>query len=686
MMLRKEHILYLFLTLLFLAGTQFARYESSTKINDEVVYHARAVSSYAWNLDYAGMEQYLTQALLSNNYSRISYYDNVSKSIELQLMGAPLKGFNLFMNKVHLMNEQELIQKVSRDEDDLGSVHIFYFNKRIYTYSYIFLIYVLILFILYLIIRLYRERSGLEIRVNKRTEELEQEVINRKRVQDDLRLTLDSIGDGVMILDTDRKIRGMNPVAEKLTGWPLAEALGKTFEEVYMSKFSHPLLDKILNTESVSRSDRDTILVSREGEEYRVSESGAPIRNSDGSVGGVVLVIRDITAEYRMQVQLEHSQRLDAIGQLAGGVAHDFNNILGGIMGFSELLEGYLNSEPRALEINKMIIDACGRAAELTNKLLTFSRKSKTSFTTIHLNSLLRETVVLLRSTLDRRIDISLQLHAEEDSISGDEPMLQNAVINLAINASHAMPQGGPLLIQTSSLVLDQHYCSTSAFDLEPGNYVDLRIEDKGTGIPREVLSRIFEPFFTTKEQGKGTGLGLAAVYGTVQQHDGEIKVYSEVGIGTSFNILLPLSTNENRADHSRETGDLRGHATILLADDEEIIRIPLVKMLELLGYTVLQAGNGREAVSLFEKEKDRIDLVILDMIMPEMNGRDCFVLLREIRQDIPVILASGFSETEDIRFLKSQGLNAFITKPFRQNQIARLIRNVLNNEAPPVL
>ena len=678
MKVRKEHALYLLLTIFFLVGIQFAKYKSIMKINEEIAYHSQAVSNYAWNLDYAGMERYLLQALLSNNYSRISYYDNVSKNLELELKGSPLSGFNAFMNKLYLLNELDLSRNVTRDNEVLGVLYITYLNKRIYTYSYIFLIYILILFILYLIIRLYGERRGLRIRVDKRTEEMEQEVANRKRIQDDLRQTLNSIGDGVIILDPNKKIRGMNPVAEKLTGWLAEEARGRAFEEVYKSKFSNLLVDTILSTRLVSRSDQNAILVSRTGEEYRVSESGAPILNTDGSFSGIVLVIRDITAEYKMQVQLEHSQRLDAIGQLAGGVAHDFNNILGGIMGFSELLGRFLSDQPEAVEINRMVIEACGRAAEMTNKLLTFSRKSKTSFTIIELNRLLGETATLLRSTLDRRIEIILKLKAEEDRVVGDEVMLQNAIINLAINASHAMPEGGPLLIQTSDQVLDEHYCSSSAFHLAPGEYLAIRIEDKGSGIPREVMTRIFEPFFTTKEQGKGTGLGLAAVYGTIQQHEGEIKVYSELGIGTTFNILLPLSKNIDQKQIPNDTDNLKGNATILLVDDEHIIRLPLVNMLESLGYHVIQATTGKEAVTLFRKDSEKIDLVILDMIMPVMNGKDCFLKLREFRPDIPVILASGFSESEDIRFLKSQGLNAFITKPFRKAQIAKLVRDVL--------
>ena len=678
MKVRKEHALYLLLTIFFLVGIQFAKYKSIMKINEEIAYHSQAVSNYAWNLDYAGMERYLLQALLSNNYSRISYYDNVSKNLELELKGSPLSGFNAFMNKLYLLNELDLSRNVTRDNEVLGVLYITYLNKRIYTYSYIFLIYILILFILYLIIRLYGERRGLRIRVDKRTEEMEQEVANRKRIQDDLRQTLNSIGDGVIILDPNKKIRGMNPVAEKLTGWLAEEARGRAFEEVYKSKFSNLLVDTILSTRLVSRSDQNAILVSRTGEEYRVSESGAPILNTDGSFSGIVLVIRDITAEYKMQVQLEHSQRLDAIGQLAGGVAHDFNNILGGIMGFSELLGRFLSDQPEAVEINRMVIEACGRAAEMTNKLLTFSRKSKTSFTIIELNRLLGETATLLRSTLDRRIEIILKLEAEEDRVVGDEVMLQNAIINLAINASHAMPEGGPLLIQTSDQVLDEHYCSSSAFHLAPGEYLAIRIEDKGSGIPREVMTRIFEPFFTTKEQGKGTGLGLAAVYGTIQQHEGEIKVYSELGIGTTFNILLPLSKNIDQKQIPNDTDNLKGNATILLVDDEHIIRLPLVNMLESLGYHVIQATTGKEAVTLFRKDSEKIDLVILDMIMPVMNGKDCFLKLREFRPDIPVILASGFSESEDIRFLKSQGLNAFITKPFRKAQIAKLVRDVL--------
>jgi len=678
MKIRKEQVIYVFMTLLLFLGLHVSRSSSIKKISKEVAYHAEAVSTYAWNLDYEGIKQYLMQAIASNQYSRVTYYDNVTGNMELDLNGPALTGFDALIQKLNLLQELEISHSVTRNNgEELGMLHIFYANKRIYIYSYIFNIYILIQFILFLIIRLNRERSGLEVRVRERTEELEREIEYRKNIQEDLRLTLDSIGDGVIILDLEKKIRGMNPVAEKLTEWTQSEAEGKPIDLVYNLKHSKPLVDQIIKTGSVIRSDRNTILVSRSGQEYQVSESGAPIETADGTITGVVLVIRDITAEYKLQTQLEHSQRLDAIGQLAGGVAHDFNNILGGIMGFSELLQEYIPDEPEPMEINRMIIDACTRASGLTTKLLAFSRKGKTSSTSIHFTHLLNETIVLLRRTLDRRIEITLDSRAAYDHINGDETMLQNAIINLAINASHAMPEGGPLLIQTSNLSLDSNYCSSSTFDLEPGDYLELKIEDKGCGIPREALTKIFEPFYTTKEQGKGTGLGLAAVYGTVQQHNGEIKVYSEVGIGTSFNVLLPLNEGTDRKSHAAEITDFRGSGTILLVDDEEMIRKPVGKMLELLGYTVLLAENGKEAVDRFERERS-IDLVILDMIMPEMNGKDCFLRLREINPYIPVILASGFSETEDIKTLRENGLNAFITKPFRQNQIAQLIHKIL--------
>lgn len=379
----------------------------------------------------------------------------------------------------------------------------------------------------------------------------------------------------------------------------------------------------------------------------------------------------------RLVEQLGHSQRMDAIGQLAGGVAHDFNNILGGIIGAAELLADPSLSQNKRDSYISMITTAAGRASELTGKLLAFSRKGHRSSTAVDVAKIVDETVDILRRTIDKRIVIAYENPGVPSAVIGDDGLLQSVFMNIGINASHAMPDGGTLTFRLSSEQLDESCCAASPYRIEPGRYLGIEIRDTGCGMTPEVQSRIFEPFFTTKEKGKGTGLGLAAAYGTVRDHGGVISVSSEVGKGTSFYIRLPLTDQAPEAP-SAENAPVTGSGTVLLVDDDEIIRLTAVRMLESLGYTVLSACDGREGVALFEREHARIDLVILDMIMPVMGGRDAYMGIRRIDPSATVIISSGFSKEDDLAEMKKLGLVGLIRKPFRKTELSRMVAEAL--------
>jgi len=267
---------------------------------------------------------------------------------------------------------------------------------------------------------------------------------------------------------------------------------------------------------------------------------------------------------------------------------------------------------------------------------------------------------------------------AIQSSIIGDDSLLQNAIMNIGINASHAMPNGGELTFTLENLELDEEYCASSPFEIKPGEFLEIAIRDTGCGMSPEIQSHIFEPFFTTKEAGKGTGLGMAAVYGTVQEHNGAITVYSEVGSGTVFRIYLPLTIET--AEREMEKGNIPvGSGTILVIDDEELIRVTASAQLRSMGYRVILATNGFEGVETFTETNDEIDLVILDMIMPIMGGRETFTKLREIDPTIPVIIASGFAKEEDMAALKKEGVNGFLNKPFRRADLAEMVAGAIN-------
>ncbi len=511
-----------------------------------------------------------------------------------------------------------------------------------------------------------------------------------KRLQqneENLRTTLNSIGDAVIATDTAGHIVRMNPVAEQLLGWSFKEVRGKplkSFFHIINSKTRATLEDPVehvLSSGSTVELESHTLLISRDGTEYRIADSGAPIRTDTGEAIGVVLVFRDITQEYALQAQLQQSQKMDAIGQLAGGVAHDFNNMLGGIMGAAEMLADYLVEEPQASKLHGLILSATDRAAGLTEKLLAFSRKKPADYVSIDIHKSITDTVALLKSTIDPRIALEVDLTAEESQVIGDSSQLENAILNMGINASHAMPDGGTLFIATRTLDLDPAYCNASTFDLAPGPHLEIEVRDTGCGIAPDVLPRIFEPFFTTKETGKGTGLGLSVVFGTVKQHHGSITAYSEPGKGTCFHILLPLAAKEK----PQSVSDTRkmmipGEGNILVVDDESVMRLTAQAILESLGYNVTLAENGREALERFKQSPDAFDLVILDMIMPEMNGRDCFAALRKINPGIRIVLSSGFSREEDLKQMREQGLCGYIRKPYRSVALSQIVHKAMHS------
>lgn len=408
---------------------------------------------------------------------------------------------------------------------------------------------------------------------------------------------------------------------------------------------------------------------------------------SDGEIGGLAesfdnmvdMIQQREEEKTRLLEQLNQVHKLDAIGQLAGGIAHDFNNMLGGILGAGQVLPRYLSDEPKAKQIHSIIMQSATRAADLTSKLLTFSRTSIKTATLVNIHTIIQETITLLQNTTDRRIQIDTDLNANQSSIVGDPSQLQSAILNLGINASQAMPDGGTLRFSTRLIDIDDDICNASPFDLLPGQCLEIEVTDTGCGISVENMHKIFEPFFTTKEQGKGTGLGLAAVYGTIIQHGGSITVHSELGIGTSFQILLPLNTSA-RSTQPVSQEVIKGRGTILFVDDEEVIRITAKAILEDLGYSVLLAENGEEALSVFKENKKAVDLVILDMIMPVMNGKDCFFTLRKLHPDVRVILSSGLVRDEDLDDMKRAGLKGYIHKPYLSEALSQSVYNALFN------
>ena len=504
-----------------------------------------------------------------------------------------------------------------------------------------------------------------------------------RKSSENLRITLESIGDAVIATDIKGNVSRMNPVAEKLTGWKIEDAAGKPLPEVFhivnaltRDEVENPV-EKVLATGEIVGLANHTVLIAKNGIEHQIADSGAPIHDLQRNVVGVVLVFRDVTKEYQLQEQLNHSQRMDAIGQLAGGVAHDFNNMIGAILGASEVLEKKLTDD-KSRKFHKIIVDCAERAGNLVEKLLAFARKQPESSTKVDVHQVINDSVTILKNTIDKRIEITVKNEADSFMVIGDPSQLESVFINLGINSSHAMANGGTIHIETAVVDLDSHYCEASTFDLMPGKYIQVEFRDSGLGIPHEILAKVFEPFFTTKEQGKGTGLGLSAVYGTIQQHGGAITVYSEENEGTCFSISLPLSSSSGRAKTKVEKIK-EGSGRILIVDDEPAMRATAQAILEEIGYDVELAENGQQGLDIYSANHEIFDLVILDMIMPVMNGRDCFHALQEVNKDVKVILTSGFTLEKDLHDMKEKGLSAFVRKPYRSANLSQAVHDAIH-------
>ncbi len=382
----------------------------------------------------------------------------------------------------------------------------------------------------------------------------------------------------------------------------------------------------------------------------------------------------EITEQRKLEQQLQQAQKMDAIGQLAGGIAHDFNNVLGGIIGAAELLSLEIGDNPKQKKFLSIILDSSQRATELIKKLLAFGRQKPLNTVPVNVHTAIHEAVALLECSIDKKVTIERNLQAQNSVVNGDLSQLQTVFINLGINSSHAMPEGGLLSFSSSCVQLDE--IAAHAHELDPGPYIKIQVRDTGIGISPENISRIFEPFFTTKPSGKGTGLGLAVSFGIIRQHLGAISVYSEPGNGAVFNILLPLSNLQCHEESPTESVHC-GSGCVLVIDDEKIIRETAADILKHFGYEVITAASATEGIEIFNANSQKIRLVLLDMIMPKINGRECFERLKSICPDAKVILASGFSKEEDIELMKEKGLCGFIHKPYSLRELSCLLNRI---------
>jgi len=499
-----------------------------------------------------------------------------------------------------------------------------------------------------------------------------------------LSLTLKSIGDAVITTDDKYKIIHMNPVAENLTGWTLKEAKTRNINNVLNfidSNTREPIInifEKVINDGKVIHIENNTILISKNNFEYYIADSAAPILDKKGNTRGLVIVFNDITEQMAKEEQLQQSQKMDALGNLTGGIAHDYNNMLGIILGYADLLNESTYGDSRSNKYAKEILKAGERSRKLTSKLLTFSRKAAHELSVTDINNVIQSEKDMLEKLLTVRINLTLDLEENIWPVYIDSNQLQDSILNICINAMHAMPNGGQLSIKTHNIHFDT--VDITHLKLNPGDYVQVSITDTGTGMDKETCRKIFEPFFSTKGE-KGTGLGLSQVYGYINQSGGALNVYSEPEIGTKISLYIPRYTKvvNSNADvmTTKSISRFQGNETVLVVDDELALLELTCQILKTYGYKTLKANNASEALIILTNHN--IDLMITDIIMPDMDGYELSLLALEKHPGLKIQLISGFNEEPDNSTINSKLHKQQLSKPFSKNELLSNIRNLLD-------
>ncbi len=509
--------------------------------------------------------------------------------------------------------------------------------------------------------------------------------ITERRQAEEVRAFLANITehatDAIAGLDLDTNIVSWNRGAEMIFGYRAEEIIGKPWSLVVPHEAQDACRDRFKKaTFEGFVKTAETIRVAKDGRRFPAEMTLTALKDEKGEHIGFVTITRDITERKKLEDQLRHAQKMEAIGQLAGGIAHDFNNMLNAIIGFGSLMQMDMKEDdPNRIHL-KEILNAGERAAHLTRSLLAFSRKQIIDLKPQDLNEIIKGVEKFLRRIIGEDIELKTALSDKDLKVLIDRGQIEQVLMNLATNARDAMPDGGELIMETEITRMDDEYIKRHGYG-ESGMYALLSVTDSGIGMDEKTRQRIFEPFFTTKELGRGTGLGLAMVYGIVKQHDGYINVYSEPQKGTTFKIYLPLIRSEVEETVSAMPAAYPegGTETVLVAEDDQAVRKLTGDVLERLGYKVIAAGDGEEAIEKFMKNKEDIQLLLLDVIMPKKNGKEAYEEIKKINPHIKTLFLSAY--TADLIHKKGilEGGLDFILKPVSPKELLRKVREILD-------
>ncbi len=499
--------------------------------------------------------------------------------------------------------------------------------------------------------------------------------------------TLASIGDGVIATDQLGRVTFMNAVAENLSGWSLADAKGSPLATVFnicneetRLPVANPI-DRVLVEGIVVGLANHTILIHRDGHEFPIDDCAAPIMDDRGQLTGAVLVFRDVTHAKQVEEHMRHAQKMEAVGQLAGGVAHDFNNLLTVILNYSDILLKSAGPDHPWRGFLSEIHQAGERSAELTRHLLTFCRRQLVEPKLFDLNDSVRRVEQMLKRIIGENFELQLKLSPNVGQVRMDSGQIDRILVNLVVNARDAISDQGCITIETSNVEVSELQFP----NLAGGTYRCIQVTDNGCGIPVAHRDRIFEPFFTTKQPGKGTGLGLASVYGIINQCGGHIAFQTEVGHGTTFRVYIPaVNATIDQAPSFKDMPLKMGCETVLLVEDEAAVRSLSRHILETHGYNVLEAENGETAIEMARLHPDKVDIIVTDVVMPVMGARIMLERLRPVLSDMKVLLLSGYGEENLCKDILEFSQASFLHKPFTVISLAMAVRCVLDGESVP--